>query len=480
MKTLILCTLLLIATLPIKAQQALAKYQQAMGNLANQPNSEEKSAQKGKNLAIFFDERKQEAGAETAFAETHKLLQELKVTDFYAAFYVLMKVKDKGDMTVFGTTDFTSHEQEVIRNKLSPYIINKIMSKGNPPNYPDGVPLPGYSWSNATASTSTTTQRNTPPPVAVESPTKTVVANQSGNNTYTDNGQADFETATKALQTNNYTKALKWFREAAHKGNVAAMYKTAELYTIGMGNPVDYFQARWWYEKAANKGNILAMYKLGEIYADGIYVKKDTTQAIKWYNKAIQTGDGITLGNYQTSCYKCKGTGKLVSQTRIPGTGGAIIGQSVTQSNATTISGGTTTVTTRYSSPTYETSTYTCEDCKGTGTVTLKETMPSGYVDALIALAFVTGQTEFEKATAQYKISDKERDFKKAFKLYQNAADKGHTQAMYGLGTMYRNGQGVKKDDALALQWFKKAAEKGDKSAEEAVKELSGGSPKSQ
>lgn len=549
MKTLILCTLLLIATLPIKAQQALAKYQQAMSSLANQPNGEEKSAQKGKNLAIFFDERKQEAGAETAFAETHKLLQELKATDFYAAFYVLMKVKQMSDMEIFRTTDFTSHEQEIIRYKLAPYTSNKIMSKDNPPNYPDGVPLPGYSWSNNPAKTNN-------PQLATTSKTPNVAIQ-------------DFEKGMAASKSNNYTVALKWFMEAAEKGLPEAAYNIGTIYYQGYGEKSNNGLALLWYRKAAEmgyqkanemiqiienstqtaiakttnpppatkpktepvlnttsardmyerglkalqanaldkalrlfkeagqKGNVLAMYQAGEVLTqqhrydeaklwygksasagliDGMY----KTGGIEWYKKAIETGDAIVLENYQDKCYKCNGTGKIVSQTRIPGTGGAIIGQSVTQSNATTISGGTTTVTTRYSGPSYETHTYTCENCKGTGISTYKETLPSGYFKAKEALAFISGETEFEQATAQYKQSYKERDFKKAFKLYQNAAQKGHTQAMYGLGTMYRNGQGVKKDDTEALKWFKKAADAGDKSAEEAVKELSGGSPKSQ
>ena len=41
------------------------------------------------------------------------------------------------------------------------------------------------------------------------------------------------------------------------------------------------------------------------------------------------------------------------------------------------------------------------------------------------------------------------------------AANKGYAAAMYGLGGLYFNGLGVKKDQDLGKSWFTKAASSG-------------------
>lgn len=46
------------------------------------------------------------------------------------------------------------------------------------------------------------------------------------------------------------------------------------------------------------------------------------------------------------------------------------------------------------------------------------------------------------------------------------AADKGNAQARYVLGRMYEKGDGVKKDEATAVKWYKLAAEGGHATAQ--------------
>ena len=38
---------------------------------------------------------------------------------------------------------------------------------------------------------------------------------------------------------------------------------------------------------------------------------------------------------------------------------------------------------------------------------------------------------------------------------YRKAAEAGHAQAQFNLGTMYREGHGVAQDDAEAFRWFR-------------------------
>lgn len=49
-------------------------------------------------------------------------------------------------------------------------------------------------------------------------------------------------------------------------------------------------------------------------------------------------------------------------------------------------------------------------------------------------------------------------DVDRAIQLYCKAANQGHADAQYYLGRLYSGGRAVKRDDALAAAWFKRAA----------------------
>jgi S1-C subfamily serine protease len=53
-----------------------------------------------------------------------------------------------------------------------------------------------------------------------------------------------------------------------------------------------------------------------------------------------------------------------------------------------------------------------------------------------------------------------------AVKWYRKAAEQGNAQAQCNLGTMYADGKGVVEDDALAVKWYRKAAEQADAQAQ--------------
>ena len=51
------------------------------------------------------------------------------------------------------------------------------------------------------------------------------------------------------------------------------------------------------------------------------------------------------------------------------------------------------------------------------------------------------------------------QDYSEAMKWYQKAAGSGDSDAMYNIGVLYDNGQGVQRDFSEALKWYQKAAE---------------------
>ena len=58
---------------------------------------------------------------------------------------------------------------------------------------------------------------------------------------------------------------------------------------------------------------------------------------------------------------------------------------------------------------------------------------------------------------AQAVLADNVPDFKETLQ----AAEQGDAEAQYNLGVMYAQGQGVRQDDAQAVQWYRQAAEQG-------------------
>lgn len=63
-------------------------------------------------------------------------------------------------------------------------------------------------------------------------------------------------------------------------------------------------------------------------------------------------------------------------------------------------------------------------------------------------------------------------NFEEAFPLLQGLAKQGNAQAQYNLGYMYESGNGITKNNYLAIYWYNEAAKQGDASAIAALKKL--------
>ena len=64
------------------------------------------------------------------------------------------------------------------------------------------------------------------------------------------------------------------------------------------------------------------------------------------------------------------------------------------------------------------------------------------------------------------------RNDKKAFEFYMLSAEQGFDDAQFALGKMYKHARGVPRDYNLAARWFKKAANQGHGKAKTALQEL--------
>ena len=68
-------------------------------------------------------------------------------------------------------------------------------------------------------------------------------------------------------------------------------------------------------------------------------------------------------------------------------------------------------------------------------------------------------EAQYHLGECYYGYTGEDND--EAEKWYREAAGQGHAEAMYKLSLIYRYGLGVDEDDAKAMEWYRKAAEKG-------------------
>ena len=235
--------------------------------------------------------------------------------------------------------------------------------------------------------------------------------------------------------------AIKWYREAANKGDETARskylklkyasktyetvirYRMLLLVAADNGNHNSQYQlgewfschnsqssyreeAFFWFEKAAKSGHGDAMLKLGECYENGTGVYSNYNEAIKWYKKAARSGnDSAQLRLVKAYLY-----GNMVAKN---------VGEAI-----------------RW----YE--------LLGRG-LNAADLCNIGY-------AYDTGDTVSMNKT-------------KAVEYYRQAAEKGDLVAQYNLGVCYENGNGVSRDINAAKYWYEKSAGQGYSQAQQCV-----------
>ncbi len=109
-----------------------------------------------------------------------------------------------------------------------------------------------------------------------------------------DKAVADFKTAAPTMPVSErirtdkaLPKGLRDLEKQAFAGDVASQHDLAALYTAGQaGVKVNYTRAAKWFEEAAHNGSANAQYNLAVLYHQGLGVEKDTAKAIDLYRVA--------------------------------------------------------------------------------------------------------------------------------------------------------------------------------------------------
>ena len=151
------------------------------------------------------------------------------------------------------------------------------------------------------------------------------------------------------------------------------------------------------FKKLAEQGQADAQAKLGHMYEQGIGVSQDLAQAVKWYKKAAFQGH---KGGQSGLSYMAESWGNAEAR--------------------------------KY----------------------LVQLAKKGDADSQYSLGKI------------YELGiEVEKNFALSREWYSKAAKQGHVKARYFLGKMYEDGIGVEKDITQAVKWYFAAAEKGNISA---------------
>lgn len=82
-------------------------------------------------------------------------------------------------------------------------------------------------------------------------------------------------------------------------------------------------------------------------------------------------------------------------------------------------------------------------------------------VFVLITVFLLMGVSGCTKTIEDARSAYKKGDYQTAYRIFKPLAERGDAEAQKNLGTMYAVGQGVPKDNAEALKWYRRAADQG-------------------
>ncbi len=241
------------------------------------------------------------------------------------------------------------------------------------------------------------------------------------NISYANNTAKDtLDLAVKYYKQQDYKKAADLFTKVAEQGDMVAQSNLAMMYAEGTGVTQDNAQAFKWYQKSAQQGYATAQFQIGLFYFVGKEVKQDYNKALEWLKKAAEQKN--TDAEYYLGAMYHYGLG--------------------------------------------------VEKDHQLAATWYKKAVANGHEEAQKELKKITDTTSenvsFEVALKHYE----KQDYQTAFTSFKKLAEQGDAKAQLKLAIMYEKGQGVKKNNEEAIEWYKKSAVRGIKQAEDNLAKL--------
>lgn len=305
---------------------------------------------------------------------------------------------------------------------------------------------------------------------------------------------------------------LEEVKSHAESGLAIAQYILGEYYLNGLkGLETDYNKAFYWLQKAVENGEESAQCDLGVCYFGGFGVTKDEKKGIFWLVKAAKNGDSkatdiLTPIIMQEDDAKTYYYSSLAAQQEYAPAQWVLGVLSLMKNNYK----NAVPWLQKAANQGYPEAQYDLAYCYSRGygvpldskkkDYYLKEAKNNGYFDnnddkfhlldsysyeeALQMAEQMSGKSTEEMTShekilwvsgingdpdGQYYIANNyylRNQQSEAIKWYQKAAEQGHTEALKDLAECYEMGRGVAVNKKMAMELYKRAAEKGDKHAQ--------------
>lgn len=229
----------------------------------------------------------------------------------------------------------------------------------------------------------------------------------------------------------NAGQAFRLMERAAGRGHPEACNMLGYFFEHGLGTGADTDRALAWYRRGAEAGSARAQTNLGWFYEQGIALAKDPAQAANWYRKAAE--QGLPAAQFNLARLVAEGTGTDKDTA------------AATELYRSALAGG----------------------------LSLAGLPLARLLEARGKLAEATAQyvaaaraqvPEAETGAARMLLSadNPARDAKAAVYWLEQAAGRGGVDALLMLARLYDTGEGIRKDPALAAEYFRRAAVHGD------------------
>ena len=330
--------------------------------------------------------------------------------------------------------------------------------------------------------------------------------------------EAQYELANYCYYGKDDSKAFSLYKEAAEKGHLMAQYELAHCYQYGVGVENDNDQAYFWYKKAAEKGykdsrdklvelellfkkqealyfknqketaekgNPQSQYELANCYYYGKGVDKDVTRAAYWYKKAAgqgdskaqcelaycyETGNGVLRNEHLAIHWYEKAARQGIAKAQY-GLGRCYLnGVGVTKNENDAI---------------YWFKKITDQNYKEAAEVEINniqlhkgnEKNNKDEIEHIESQSVQHGETEKQtiadvkenldskKSENNIKANDADVDFEASNENYfikcKEEAENNDANAQFELAVCYETGNGVLRNEHLAIYWYEKAARQG-------------------
>ena len=229
--------------------------------------------------------------------------------------------------------------------------------------------------------------------------------------------------------------SVKKLIKLAEKGDVKAQSELAEAYLKGKGVKRSFQDAALWLEKVAETGDAQAQYQLAHLHLDGKGMPKSEEKGAEWLAKAAENGNQKAEQELAL-CYR---DGRGVAQS-----------------------------TEKYYA-------WIEKNADNEKAETLLDLAKAYYAGDGVTKDVNKAKFWAEKAA---KKGSKDADFLLATWVYETnpsnpdgiqrlmqVAEKGDAEAQAMIGESYLNGKGLEQSESKAIEWFEKAAAKGNATA---------------